>query len=282
MFPEVVEPAWLISCSSLVEERRAEELLPEFRRKALDLLKAGRSVADLARDLQVSDQTIYNWRRQELVDTGQLPGIPQQRRVAVLAVRNRTHDRVRRHGRRPDLRFPVRRRRLRALRLRPLRREHRRPAAGLRGNVPGPTLRGHLRHPNGLPSPLARSSPTPSTCRAPSSRRCRRKALRRSLDPGSGRTDESSGTGEGSCVALQGPCGCVPVGRVAARRSRKGARPVGRTTRAGHHLEAKVFATLEALVTETGTACASSPRSSGPLAGWPRSESAVARRGTPA
>jgi len=35
---------------------------PEFRRKVLDLPKAGRTVADLAADLGVSDQTIYNWR----------------------------------------------------------------------------------------------------------------------------------------------------------------------------------------------------------------------------
>lgn len=35
---------------------------PEFRRKVLDLLKAGRSVAELVRDLDISDQTIYNWR----------------------------------------------------------------------------------------------------------------------------------------------------------------------------------------------------------------------------
>jgi putative transposase len=40
---------------------------PEFRRKVLDLLKAGRSMSDLARDLQISDQTIYNWRHQHLI-----------------------------------------------------------------------------------------------------------------------------------------------------------------------------------------------------------------------
>jgi transposase-like protein len=43
---------------------------PEFRRKVLDLPKAGRTVAQLINDLQISDQTIYNWRRQELVDSG--------------------------------------------------------------------------------------------------------------------------------------------------------------------------------------------------------------------
>jgi transposase len=47
----------------------------EFRRKVLDLLAAGRPVAQIAADLEISDQTIYDWRRQELIDTGQLPGL---------------------------------------------------------------------------------------------------------------------------------------------------------------------------------------------------------------
>ncbi|MFE9187816.1 IS3 family transposase [Micromonospora haikouensis] len=62
---------------------------PEFRRKVLDLLKAGRSVADLVRDLQISDQTIYTWRRQELIDTGQLPGITSGDQVELVAARRR-------------------------------------------------------------------------------------------------------------------------------------------------------------------------------------------------
>ncbi len=47
----------------------------EFRRKVLDLIASGRSVASIAADLGVSDQTIYTWRRQELVDTGVEPGV---------------------------------------------------------------------------------------------------------------------------------------------------------------------------------------------------------------
>ena len=43
----------------------------EFRRKVLDLLAEGRSVASVAHDLDVSDQTIYNWRRQERIDRGE-------------------------------------------------------------------------------------------------------------------------------------------------------------------------------------------------------------------
>ncbi len=47
---------------------------PEFRRKVLDLLAAGRKVVDVARDLDVSDQTIYTWRRQNRIDRGVQPG----------------------------------------------------------------------------------------------------------------------------------------------------------------------------------------------------------------
>ena len=46
----------------------------EFRRKVLDLVDVGRKVADVARDLGVSDQTIYNWRLQDRIDRGLEPG----------------------------------------------------------------------------------------------------------------------------------------------------------------------------------------------------------------
>lgn len=40
----------------------------EFRRKVLDLVAAGRPVAQVAQDLGISDQTIYNWRLATSVD----------------------------------------------------------------------------------------------------------------------------------------------------------------------------------------------------------------------
>jgi len=46
----------------------------EFRRKVL-LVAAGRSVASVAADLGVSDQTIYTWRKQEAIDRGLVPGL---------------------------------------------------------------------------------------------------------------------------------------------------------------------------------------------------------------
>ena len=48
---------------------------PEFRRKVLDLVAAGRSVASIAADLGVSDQTAHTWPKQELVDAGEVPGL---------------------------------------------------------------------------------------------------------------------------------------------------------------------------------------------------------------
>jgi transposase-like protein len=62
---------------------------PEFRRKVLDLLKAGRSVAEVSADLGVSDQTIYNWRNQELIDTGQRAGVSSSEHVELVAARKR-------------------------------------------------------------------------------------------------------------------------------------------------------------------------------------------------
>lgn len=46
----------------------------EFRQRVLALLDAGAKVADAAADLDVSANTIYNWRKQHLIDTGQRPG----------------------------------------------------------------------------------------------------------------------------------------------------------------------------------------------------------------
>ncbi|MCX4471598.1 transposase [Micromonospora sp. NBC_01655] len=54
-----------------------------------DWLKAGRSVAELVRDLEISDQTIYNWRRQELIDTAQMPGVTSHDQGELMAARRR-------------------------------------------------------------------------------------------------------------------------------------------------------------------------------------------------
>lgn len=65
---------------------------PEFRRKVLDLLAAGRSVVSVAADLGVSGQTIYNWRRQEAIDTGQAPGFTTGEAAELVAARRRIRE----------------------------------------------------------------------------------------------------------------------------------------------------------------------------------------------
>jgi transposase-like protein len=62
---------------------------PEFRRKVIDLVLAGRPVAQIAVDLGISDQTICSWRRQHLIDTGQIPGISGPEHVELAAARKR-------------------------------------------------------------------------------------------------------------------------------------------------------------------------------------------------
>jgi transposase-like protein len=61
----------------------------EFRRKVLDLVAAGRPVAQVAHDLQISAQVIYTWRRQQLIDSGQLPGITSTDHAELVAARRR-------------------------------------------------------------------------------------------------------------------------------------------------------------------------------------------------
>lgn len=65
---------------------------PEFRRRALDLLTAGRKVADLARDLGISDQTLYAWRRQDQIDRGLVPGLRSDEREELAAARRRIRE----------------------------------------------------------------------------------------------------------------------------------------------------------------------------------------------
>jgi transposase len=64
----------------------------EFRRKVLDLVAAGRPVAQVAADLGISDQTIYVWRKQELIDTGQQPGLSRAEQTELSAAKKRIRE----------------------------------------------------------------------------------------------------------------------------------------------------------------------------------------------
>ncbi len=43
---------------------------PELRRQILDLVRAGRSVAELAREFEPTETTIRNWLKQDDLDSG--------------------------------------------------------------------------------------------------------------------------------------------------------------------------------------------------------------------
>ncbi|MGW8647896.1 transposase [Nocardia salmonicida] len=48
---------------------------PQFRERAVALIvDEGRRVADVARDLGVTEATLYRWEHKSLVDRGEVPG----------------------------------------------------------------------------------------------------------------------------------------------------------------------------------------------------------------
>jgi len=61
----------------------------EFRRKVLDLVQAGRPVAEVADLLDVTPQTIYNWRNQDQIDRGLRAGVTTVESAELAAARKR-------------------------------------------------------------------------------------------------------------------------------------------------------------------------------------------------
>ena len=61
----------------------------EFRCRVLELLRAGKAVSEVAGDLGVSAQAIYNWRRQEQIDSGLRPGVSSTDHAELIAARCR-------------------------------------------------------------------------------------------------------------------------------------------------------------------------------------------------
>jgi transposase len=64
----------------------------EFRRRVLDLVEAGRRVADVAVDLGVTEQTVYNWWRQDRIDRGLEAGLSTGERSELAAARKRIRE----------------------------------------------------------------------------------------------------------------------------------------------------------------------------------------------
>jgi transposase-like protein len=58
----------------------------------LDLIEAGRKVAEVADDLGISDQTIYTWRRQDRIDRGLEAGLSSAEKAELVAARKRIRE----------------------------------------------------------------------------------------------------------------------------------------------------------------------------------------------
>ena len=57
--------------------------------QVVDLVEARRSVADVARDLGVSDQSIYIWGRQDRIDRGLVPGLTSGEKAELSTAKRR-------------------------------------------------------------------------------------------------------------------------------------------------------------------------------------------------
>lgn len=62
---------------------------PEFRRKVLNLVEAGWPIAEVAKALGSSAQSISTWRRQDRIDKGLLPGLSSHDHDELVAARRR-------------------------------------------------------------------------------------------------------------------------------------------------------------------------------------------------
>ena len=61
----------------------------KLRRRVIDLIEGGRSVAEVATMVEPTEQTIYNWWNGHLVDTGRRAGTPTIENSELLASRRR-------------------------------------------------------------------------------------------------------------------------------------------------------------------------------------------------
>ncbi|HUY09663.1 MAG TPA: transposase [Chloroflexota bacterium] len=60
-----------------------------LRRRTCGRMLAGEAVKDLVAELEISQETLYKWRRQALIDAGQRPGLKSYQADPLLAARRR-------------------------------------------------------------------------------------------------------------------------------------------------------------------------------------------------
>jgi transposase-like protein len=62
---------------------------PEVRRQVVELAGAGTRVRRLARTFGMSEATIYNWLRQERIDSGEIAGVRTDQAIELSAAKRR-------------------------------------------------------------------------------------------------------------------------------------------------------------------------------------------------
>ena len=68
---------------------------PEFRREAVQMLRAGRTPRELSKSLGVSEQTLRNWRRQDQADRHERTDVPTSAELEELRALRRENARLR-------------------------------------------------------------------------------------------------------------------------------------------------------------------------------------------
>ncbi len=64
----------------------------EFRQRVVDLVEAGRPVAQVAAELGISDQSVYTWRRQARIDAGTDAGLTTAEKAELAALRKQVRE----------------------------------------------------------------------------------------------------------------------------------------------------------------------------------------------
>ena len=65
---------------------------PEFRQRALDLVRSGRSVPEVAKLPGIVESCLYRWKRQDLIDRGLKPGTSRAESAELAAARQKIRD----------------------------------------------------------------------------------------------------------------------------------------------------------------------------------------------